>query len=81
MIDPALLAPSAGPPFAFIVPFNVPFPGPPQNVTITFGQFGAPGVPAAGLVAVVHTILPGSFEIGFSGAPPAFLGFYWRANL
>ena len=80
VIDWTLLAPSGGPPFAFVVPFNSAFVAAPQNVEITLSQTGAPAVPGA-ITFVVHTVTAVSFEIGFSAAPPAGLGFYWRAFL
>jgi|GEM_PF-2422554 len=81
MIDPTTLPPGSYP-TSFIVPFNVPFATAPSNIQITLTSFGLPAPPAAGTVAIVHSVLPGSFEIGFDAASPQpAMGFYWEAWL
>jgi len=82
MIDPTLLPPGSYP-TSFVVLFNVPFAAAPSNIQVTLASFAAiPGAPAAGTVAVVHSVTNASFEIGFDAAgPQPNMGIYWEAWL
>ena len=78
IIDPAILAPGA-PPTSFLVVFNTAVAGIPQNVQVTLAQI-VPG-PLALIQCAVTSITTMGFTLVFDAAPPAGLGFMWKAML